>query len=130
MIKTSDGKQNGFIPCGFLKNGQIRPIYGNSLIGKMKRFHQRNGTKPKMLTCITMYNEDEFELKYTMRGILQNFEVMIQDPAIKMKKNDLLVVVCCDGLDKVPQSMIDFLTERKALDLNLLREKGFASYDP
>jgi cellulose synthase/poly-beta-1,6-N-acetylglucosamine synthase-like glycosyltransferase len=128
MIKT-DTENHTFMPCGFLKNGQIRPIYGNSTIGKLKRYHHNQGTNPKLMTCITLYNEDIEEFKFTMRGVLQNYEVMCQDPHINMKKNDFFVVLCCDGLDKIPQTFIDFLSERKALDLNLLREKGFADYD-
>lgn len=69
MIKT-DPVNHTFVPCGFLKNGQIRPIYGNSLIGRIKRYHQNNGTNPKLMVCITMYNEDEEEFKNSMRGVL------------------------------------------------------------
>lgn len=46
-----------------------------------------------------------------------------------MKKNDLIVVLCCDGFEKIPQSFIDYLTERKALDGKLLADKGFAKWD-
>jgi cellulose synthase/poly-beta-1,6-N-acetylglucosamine synthase-like glycosyltransferase len=49
-----------------------------------------------------MYNEDVNEFKTTMRGVLQNYEVMCQDPHINMKKNDFFVVLCCDGFDKIP----------------------------
>lgn len=76
-----------------------------------------------------MYNEDIEEFKLTMRGILQNYEVLCQDPKIRMKRNDLLVVLCCDGFDKIPESFIDYLTELKALDSKLLRDKGYAEQD-
>jgi len=128
LIKT-DAQSTNFIPCGFLKNGQIRPIYGNSLIGRIKRYHHNNGTNPKLMVTITMYNEDVDEFKLTMRGIMQNYEVLCQDPKIRMKRNDLVVVLCCDGFDKIPQSFIDYLTELKALDAKLLREKGYAYID-
>lgn len=85
MIKT-DPEANNFIPCGFLKNGQIRPIYGNSMLGRIKRHHHNHGTHPKLMVSITMYNEDERELKYSLRGVLQNYEVMSQDPNIGMKR--------------------------------------------
>ena len=129
MIKTDQVNHN-FIPCGFLKNGQIRPIYGNSLIGRVKRYHHNQGTIPKLMACITMYNEDVIQFKTTMRGLIQNYEVLCQDPSINMKKNDLVVVLCCDGFDRLPESFIDFLEERKALDRNLLIDKGFANIDP
>jgi chitin synthase len=128
MIKT-DPVNHTFMPCGFLKNGQIRPIYGNSLLGKIKRYHHNQGTSPKLMVCITMYNEDVSEFEYTMKGVLHNLEVMCQDPHIGFKKNDFLVILACDGIDKVPQSMLDYLTKMGVLDLPLLKEKGFASYD-
>lgn len=128
MIKT-DPVNHQFMPCGFLKNGQIRPIYGNSLIGRLRRYHHNHGTSPKLMVCITMYNEDVEEFKTTMRGVLQNIEVLAQDPHTNIKKNDVLVVLCCDGAVQIPQSFIDYLTERKALDFNLLKEKGFATFD-
>lgn len=101
MIKT-DQETHNFIPCGFLKNGQIRPIYGNSLIGRIKRYHHNHGTNPKLMICVTMYNEDVEEFKISMRGVLQNIEVLCQDPQVQMKKNDVLVVLCCDGFEKIP----------------------------
>ena len=101
MIKT-DGNSGNFIPCGFLKSGQIRPIYGNSLLGRIKRYHHNHGTVPKLMCTITMYNEDVEEFKLTTSGILQNYEVLCQDPKVRMKRNDLLVVLCCDGFDKIP----------------------------
>jgi N-acetylglucosamine-6-phosphate deacetylase len=72
------------------------------MLGKIKRYHQNHGTTVKLMTCITMYNEDVEEFKTSMRGVLQNYEVMCQDPNINMKKNDFLVVLCCDGFDKIP----------------------------
>lgn len=60
---------------------------------------------------------------------MQNYEVLAQDPAINMKKNDLVIVLCCDGFERIPASFIKYLTERKALDTNLLQEKGFAEWD-
>ena len=38
-----------------------------------------------MAVCITMYNENEEELKYTMRGVLQNYNAMYLDPVTKMR---------------------------------------------
>ena len=46
-----------------------------------------------------------------------------------MKRNDVIVCLICDGVEKIPQSFIDYLTERKALDLELLKEKGFATFN-
>ena len=117
LIKTGD---NDFTLCGFNKSGKLRPIQGNCMLGRLKRHHQTNGTSPKLMVCVTMYNEDVFEFKQTMRGVLQNFEAMCQDPQIKMKKNDFVLVLICDGIAKIPQTMIDYLVELKALDLKVL----------
>jgi hypothetical protein len=81
------------------------------------------------MCCITMYNEDLDEFKLTMRGILQNYEVLCQDPKVRMKRNDLLVVLCCDGFDKIPASFIDYLSDLGVLDAKVLRDKGYAQHD-
>ena len=101
MIKTDNVKHN-FVPCGFLKNGQLRPIYGNSFLGQIKRHHRKRGTRPKLVVCVTMYNEDIYEFKQTMRGVMQNYEAMCQDQQVRMKKNDIIVVFLCDGFAKIP----------------------------
>ena len=43
-------------------------------------------TTPKLAVCITMYNENEAELKTTIAGVLQNYNVMSMDPDIQMKQ--------------------------------------------
>lgn len=40
---------------------------------------------PKLAVCITMYNEDECELKTTMSGVLQNYNAMYLDPAVQLR---------------------------------------------
>ena len=42
-------------------------------------------SNPKLAVCITMYNENESELKDTISGVLQNYNVMYKDPDIKMR---------------------------------------------
>jgi len=49
-----------------------------------------------------MYNEDESELRMTMRGVIQNYNAMYMDPAIKMRQKDFVVVCVVDGYDKIP----------------------------
>lgn len=58
-----------------------------------------------------MYNENENELKTTMRGILQNYNAMYLDPQIKMRQKDMIVVCVCDGFDKVPESFKKYATQ-------------------
>ena len=81
MVKT-DVVNHKFMPCGFLKSGQIRPISSHCKIGQIKRYHHARGTSPKLMVCITMYNEDIEEFKFTMRGVLQNIESLTQDPKV------------------------------------------------
>jgi len=95
-----------YIPCGFNKSGQFRLINKESHVGRLRSGHQAANSNPKMIVCITMYNEDEEELKFTMRGVLQNFEAMVQDPDIRMKRDDLIVVLICDGAAQIPKSFI------------------------
>lgn len=68
-------------------------------------------SNPKLAVCITMYNENENELKETMTGVLQNYNIMYKDPDIKMRQHDLVVVCVCDGYDKIPESFKKFATD-------------------
>lgn len=82
-------------------------------------------TFPKLAVCITMYNENEAELKATMTGVLQNYNAMYKDPDLKMRQQDLIVVCVCDGFDRIPESFKKFATDSKFFDEQLLRDKGF-----
>ena len=68
----------------------------------MKRLNMLKKQRPKLAVCITMYNENEQELKDTMRGVLQNYNFMCKDPRIKMQQHDLIVVCVCDGFTNIP----------------------------
>ena len=57
-------------PCGFKTDGQNRMIKNTCLVGRMKKLNILRQQNPKLAICITMYNENEEELKTTMRGIL------------------------------------------------------------
>ena len=72
-------------PCGFLKNGKNRMIKKTCLLSRMKKLCLIKETTPKLCVCITMYNENEAELKTTISGVLQNYNVMSMDPDIQMK---------------------------------------------
>ena len=54
------------------------------------------------MTVITMYNEAEQEIEFTMRGLLQNFEEMRQDSRLKFGDEEMYVIILCDGHDKIP----------------------------
>ena len=86
----------------------------------MKKLNILRQQNPKLAICITMYNENEDELKTTMRGILQNYNAMYLDPEIKMRQKDMIVVCVCDGFDKIPESFRKYATKNQFLDINLL----------
>ena len=72
-----------------------------------------------------MYNENERELKDTISGVLQNYNVMYKDPDIKMRQHDLVVVCVVDGYDKIPESFKEYATNCNFFNIDILKEKGF-----
>jgi hypothetical protein len=56
------------------------------MLARMKKICLLNGTTPKLAVCITMYNENESELKMTIAGVLQNYNIMAMDKDIEMKQ--------------------------------------------
>ena len=72
-------------PCGFKNDGKNRMIKNTCLLGRMKKLNILRKQNPKLAVCITMYNENEAELKITMQGVLQNYNAMYMDPQIKMR---------------------------------------------
>ena len=91
----------------------------------MKKLNIMQEKNPRLAVCITMYNENEAELKTTISGVLQNYNAMYMDPDIKMRQQDLVVVCVCDGFDKIPDSFKKFAKEHSFLDEDILKLKGF-----
>ena len=112
-------------PCGFRTNGRNRTIKSTCLLARMKRLNMLRKSNPKLAVCITMYNENENELKDTMTGVLQNYNIMFKDPDVKMRQHDLVVVCVCDGFDKIPESFKKYATDNQFLDVDVLKQKGF-----
>jgi len=119
------GEEKIVVPCGFKSNGKLRKVRSTCLLARMKNLCLIKKETPKLAICITMYNEDESQLKTTLRGILQNYNVLYQDPRVNMRQNDMVVVCVCDGFDKIPESFKKYATEKKFLDIELLKQKGF-----
>ncbi len=72
-------------PCGFRKDGQLRKIKDTCLIARMRNICiLKDKSKPKLAVCITMYNENEEELRFTLRGLIQNYNILHTDPGVKM----------------------------------------------
>ena len=63
-------------------------------------------TKIKLAVCITMYNENEEELKTTLRGVIENYNKLKSDKELNFKKQDLLVFLICDGFERIPESFL------------------------
>lgn len=57
-------------PHGFRSNGKLRMIKTTCMLARMKKICLLNDTTPKLAVCITMYNENESELKMTIAGVL------------------------------------------------------------
>ena len=57
-------------PCGFRSNGRSRMIKSTCLLARIKKLNMLRKTTPKIAVCITMYNENESELKTTIQGVL------------------------------------------------------------
>jgi hypothetical protein len=69
LCKTADNPV--MRPCGFRKDGQLRKIKDTCLIARMKHICVlKDKSKPKLAVCITMYNENEEELRFTLRGLI------------------------------------------------------------
>lgn len=46
-----------------------------------------------------------------------------------MHLNDYLVVLCIDGIDKIPPAFMEFLVQKNLINFDLLLKKGYATYD-
>mmetsp|Transcript_16094 Transcript_16094/g.27181 ORF Transcript_16094/g.27181 Transcript_16094/m.27181 type:complete len:451 (-) Transcript_16094:1582-2934(-) len=112
-------------PLGFTRSGKERAIKKNSHLGVLREYGERTKTNPKLAVCITMYNENEAELKTTMRGVLQNYKAMNYDPTVRLKQQELVVVVVCDGFDRVPESFQNFAKDKGFFDVEVLKNQGF-----
>ena len=75
-----------------------------------------------------MYNEAEQEIEFTMRGILQNYAEMREDPRLKLGDEEMYAIVLCDGHDKIPQSFKKFARDRGFYDEQRLVEDGYMKH--
>jgi hypothetical protein len=94
----------------------MRKIKNTCLIAKVKTRCRLRGKNPKLAVCITMYNEDEQELKNTLTGVLHNYNELRLDQSLDFKKEDFLVFLICDGFDRIPASLKKYATENSFFD--------------
>jgi hypothetical protein len=85
MGLTSTKKNPIIRPCGFRKDGTVRKMKDSCLMSRMRQLGMKKGTQPKIAVCITMYNEDETELKSTLSGVLQNYNAMYMDDDLELR---------------------------------------------
>ena len=80
------------------------------------------GIQPKdsVTNFYTMYNEDENELRHTLRGCLHNYNTLKSDPNSNFTKDDFLVVLVVDGYEKIPASFKEMAREKGFLDEEVL----------
>jgi len=86
---------------------------------------KKRNANPKLAVCITMYNENELELKDTIRGLLENYNEMRNDKELNFKKDDMVVFLIADGYDKLSPSFKKFATDNQFFNEETLREKHF-----
>jgi len=112
-------------PCGFQTNGRPRKVKKTCLISRMRTLAFLKDKRPQLCVCITMYNENEAELKTTLSGVLQNYNVMFMNEGMMLRQEDIVIVCVCDGFDKIPESFKKYATSCGFFDEQILRDKGF-----
>jgi len=95
------------------------------MMSKIKTRCKIRDENPKVAVCITMYNEDEKELQHTLRGCLHNYNCLKLDEKTAFTKDDFLVVVICDGYERIPESLKVLARDKGFLDEEQLFQKGF-----
>jgi hypothetical protein len=103
-------------PAGYRSDGKFRQIKGTCLLSKIRTRCRVRNMNPRMTVCITMYNEDENELKQTLEGVLHNYNCLKLDPTTAFSKDDFTIVLICDGYDKITESFKEFARQRHFLD--------------
>jgi hypothetical protein len=65
-------------------------------------------------------NENEAELLHTLSGVIHNYNCLRLDEKTKFTKDDMVVVVICDGYERIPESFKKLAREKRFLDEQLL----------
>ena len=78
-----------------------------------------------------MYNEDENELKTTLRGIVHNYNCFRAetDKHGDLTKDDFCVTIICDGYDRIPESFKQHARSKGFLDEEMLVAKNYMTKD-
>ena len=76
---------------------------------------------------MTMYNENEADLQFTLSGFLHNYNCLKVNAGFT--KDDFVVVVICDGYERIPESLKVLAREKGFLDEQYLIQEGFMEID-
>ena len=90
------------------------------MLAKIKNKCRLRIRNPRLAVCITMYNEDEQELKTTLSGVIHNYNELRLDNDLGFKKEDFVVFLICDGYDRIPESFKEYATDKNFFDLDIL----------
>lgn len=120
LVLTQTDMNQKLRPAGFRPNLRHRQVKNTSMISKIRTRCRIRKENPKLAVCITMYNEDENELKHTLKGCLHNYNCMKMDERTKFTKDDFLVVVICDGYERIPESLKVMARDKGFLDEEVL----------
>ena len=129
MVLTNTALNKKIRPAGYRSDGKFRQIKGTCLLSKIRTRCRIRQMNPRMAVCVTMYNEDEQELKNTLEGVLHNYNCLKLDPTTAFTKDDFTIVLVCDGYDKITEDFKKFARERHFLDEQSLVDRGFMYKD-
>ena len=123
LVLTSSEFNSKVRGAGFREDGQARHIkFTDCLLSDIRRRCRQRNRVPAMTVCITMYNEDENELKNTLRGIVHNYNCFRAegDKYKHLTKDDFTVMIICDGYDRIPESFKAHARDKGFLDEEIL----------
>ena len=72
-----------------------------------------------------MFNEDEVDLKNTLKGVMSNFWSLTDSSTANFTTEDFTVVLVCDGYERIPESFKKYARNKGFLDEEQLVEQGF-----
>ena len=97
-------------------SSRYRHILNSQLLQSIKSEAAAKNQKPRIMAGVTMYNEAEDEIQFTMEGILRNHLQIRKDGRFEFGEEELIVIIICDGHEKIPDSFKTFATAEGLYD--------------
>jgi chitin synthase len=117
-------------PEGFsFKTGRRTPLHPNTLLKKLDDRRTIEGIKPKLVICVTMYNEDEKELMDTLAGVMDNYVELCNDPTVDFVRDDLICCLVSDGFS-ITEDFKKFATAKSFFNEEELRRTAMNEVKP